>query len=204
MTPKLPARDRLNLLLDPGTFHESGTTPGVITGWGLVNQRKVFVYAQDFSVSGGALGKAQAYAICRVLAAAREAKAPVVGINDSAGAKIQEGVDALSGCGSMFRQHVLCSGKIPQITLIMGPCAGAAAYAPSLTDLVLMTEGSSRMFCTGPAVVSSVTYEEVDAETLGGAATHAAITGIADLTAADDRALLLKARQLLSYLPSSS
>lgn len=243
MTSKLSARDRLSLLLDPGTFHESSCTPdipaaaapapavpsvtapsavdsaasapaatamsaaptpGVITGWGLVNRRKVFVYAQDFSVSGGALGKAQAYAICRVLAAAREAKAPVVGINDSAGAKIQEGVDALSGCGSMFHQHVLCSGKIPQITLIMGPCAGAAAYAPSLTDLVLMTEGSSRMFCTGPAVVSSVTYEEVEAEILGGAATHAAITGIADLTAADDRALLLKARRLLSYLPSSS
>lgn len=234
---KLTARERLAILLDKDSFHEtglpaspsepvmvstdsvtvstncssaSGTKPeefpsdGVVTGYGLIGGRKVFVYAQDYTFAGGTLGKKQAAKICRIMERAREEGASLIGINDSGGARIQEGVDALSGCGELFRNHVLCSGKIPQITLIMGPCAGAAAYAPALTDIVLMTEHTGRMFCTGPAVLPSVTYEEVDGETLGGAMTHAMISGEVHLTAPDDEALLIKTRQLLSYLPSTS
>lgn len=218
---KLTARERLDLLLDPGSFHETGRfarhschefgmekkeipSDGVVTGYGLIDGRKVFVYAQDFTSAGGSMGKMQASKICRIMELAREEKAPVIGINDSGGARIQEGVDALSGYGDLFRNNVLCSGTVPQLTLIMGPCAGGAAYSPALTDLVLMTEKTAKMFCTGPAVLSSVTYEDVDEETLGGALTHASISGEVHLTAPDDRELLLKTRALLSYLPSSA
>lgn len=218
---RLTARERIDCFLDRGSFHEVGLfarhactdfgmerrdipADGVVTGFGTVDGRRVYVYAQDFTAMGGTMGRTQASKICRILQMALEAGAPVVGMNDSGGARIQEGVDALSGYGELFHWNVRCSGKIPQLTLIMGPCAGGAAYSPALTDLVLMTEKTSCMFCTGPGVLRSVTFEEVDAQTLGGARTHAAVTGEAHLTAPDDRSLLDLARRVLSYLPSSS
>ena len=180
---KLTARERIVLLLDPDSFHEIGLfvrhactdfgmqnkeipADGVVTGYGCVEGRRVFVYAQDFTAVGGSMGKAQAEKIVRIMKMALAEGAPVIGINDSGGARIQEGVDSLAGYGEIFRANVLASGKIPQLTLIMGPCAGGAAYSPALTDLVLMTEKNARMFCTGPGVLSSVTFEEIDADTL--------------------------------------
>ncbi|MCR5371457.1 MAG: acyl-CoA carboxylase subunit beta [Clostridium sp.] len=218
---KLTARERLALLLDPDSFHEIGLfvrhsctdfgmqskeipADGVVTGYGTVEGRKVFVYAQDFTAVGGSMGKAQAEKIVRVMNMALTEGAPFIGINDSGGARIQEGVDSLAGYGEIFRANVLASGKIPQLTLIMGPCAGGAAYSPALTDLVLMTEKNARMFCTGPGVLASVTFEEIDADTLGGAHTHASITGEVHLTEPDDEALLKTTRRVLSYLPSSA
>ncbi|MDO5131997.1 MAG: acyl-CoA carboxylase subunit beta [Eubacteriales bacterium] len=217
---KMTARERIDFLLDPGSFCEIGLfarhactdfgmekrevpADGVVTGFGTVDGRKVFVYAQDFTAMGGSLGRTMASKITRIMDMALREGAPVIGMNDSGGARIQEGVDALAGCGELFHYQVLCSGKIPQLTLIMGPCAGVAAYSPALTDLVLMTEKNARMFCTGPGVLKSVTFEDVDSDTLGGARTHAAVTGEVHLTAPDDAALLTQTRRLLSYLPSS-
>ncbi|MCD8332273.1 MAG: methylmalonyl-CoA carboxyltransferase, partial [Oscillospiraceae bacterium] len=186
---KKTARERIDLLLDEGTFTEvdrfvshrcsnfgmeSKVIPadGVVTGYGKVDGRLVFVYAQDFTAQGGSLGELHAAKICKVMDMALQAGAPVVGLNDSGGARIQEAVDALSGYGQIFYRNSLASGHIPQISVIMGPCAGGAVYSPALTDFILMVEKESQMFITGPAVIASTTGEEVTAEELGGADTH--------------------------------
>ena len=217
---KLTARERIDALLDPGSFQETDRfaahhcsdfgmadkeipADGVVTGYGTLDGRKVFVFAQDFTASGGSMGKMQAAKICKIMDLAAAAGAPVIGMNDSGGARIQEGVDSLSGYGEIFRRNSQNSGRIPQISLIMGPCAGGAAYSPALMDLVIMVENNSQMFITGPAVVKSVTGEDVDSETLGGAYTHAAISGVSHLSAGDDREALRLAAKVLSYLPSS-
>ena len=217
---KYTARERIGLLLDPGSFHEIGIfarhqcvdfgmagrqipADGVVTGYGLVEGRKVFVYAQDFTSAGGSMGKMQAAKICRILDLAAASGAPVIGINDSGGARIQEGVDAQAGYGEIFRRIARNSGRIPQITMIMGPCAGGAAYAPAMTDLVVMTEGQGHMFCTGPGVIKDVTGEVVDAMALGGAQVHATMTGEVHLTAATEEEAFALVRRVLGYLPSS-
>ncbi len=217
---KLTARERINALLDESSFHEIGRfavhgctdfgmadkeipADGVVTGYGTIAGRQVFVYAQDFTASGGSMGKMQGQKICRVMDMAAASSTPVIGMNDSGGARIQEGVDALSGYGQIFRRNSQYSGKVPQVSLIMGPCAGGAAYSPALTDLVVMVEGKSQMFITGPAVVQTITGEETDSESLGGAYTHASESGVAHLTASDDAEALALAAKFLSYLPSS-
>ncbi len=218
---KLTARERLEVLLDPGSFVEldpfvthratefglDGEHPlgdGVVTGWGEVDGRRVFVFAQDFTVMGGALGEAHGRKICKVLDLALENGAPVVGLNDSGGARIQEGVDALAAYGEIFYRNTLASGVIPQISVIMGPCAGGAVYSPALTDFVVMVEGTARMFITGPDVIRAVTYEEVTPEELGGARVQHTRSGVAHFVARDDRAALALVRRLLSYLPSNN
>lgn len=217
---KYTARERLGLLLDPGSFHEIGMFArhqcvdfqmmekeipgdGVVTGFGLVEGRKVFAYAQDFTAAGGSMGKMQAAKICRIMDLAARAGAPVVGINDSGGARIQEGVDAQAGYGEIFRRIAQYSGRIPQITMILGPCAGGAAYAPAMTDLVVMRQGQGRMFCTGPGVIRDVTGEAVDAQTLGGAQTHASLTGEVHLTAETEEEAFSLVRRALGYFPAS-
>lgn len=217
---KYTARERIGLFMDPGSFHEIGLfarhqcmdfgmdkkeipADGVVTGYGRVDGRKVFVYAQDFTAYGGSIGKMQAMKICRVLDLAAEAGAPVIGINDSGGARVQEGVDALAGIGEIFRRLVDNSGRIPQISMIMGPCAGGAAYAPAMTDLVVMRKGQGLMFCTGPGVIRDVTGEAVDAQALGGAKMHAERSGEADLAAETEEEAFALVRQVLGYLPSS-
>jgi acetyl-CoA carboxylase carboxyltransferase component len=216
---KMTARERLNYLFDQGSFHEIGLfvehapfsfgeskeipADGVITGFGMINKRMVFAYAQDFTSFGGSLGKMHAQKICRIMDMAWEAKLPIVGLNDSGGARIQEGVDALSGYGDIFYRNSRNSGRIPQISVVMGPCAGGAAYSPALTDLVIMVDKTSQMFVTGPAVIESVTGEVVDAESLGGAYIHAAVSGNAHLVAENDTQALDMVRNILSYLPSS-
>ncbi|MCP4674455.1 MAG: acyl-CoA carboxylase subunit beta [Deltaproteobacteria bacterium] len=214
------ARSRLELLFDAGSFEEIGAGvvnrstdfglekkqipgDGVITGNGEVNGRIVFAFSQDRSVMGGSLGEAHAKKITRIQDLAMQAKAPLVGINDSGGARIQEGIDSLGGYGEIFRRNVKMSGMCPQISMIMGPCAGGAVYSPALTDFVVMVRKQSYMFLTGPKVVKTVTFEEVDAETLGGADVHGRTTGIAHLVYNDDEAAILGVRQLLAYLPSS-
>ena len=218
---KLLARERLELLLDPGSFVELDTFvqhrnpdlgpeesrplgDGVVTGHGTIEGRRVFVFSQDFTVFGGSLGEAFAEKICKVMDMALRYGCPVIGINDSGGARIQEGVVSLAGYADIFTRNVHASGVVPQISLIMGPCAGGAVYSPAITDFVLMTEGTSHMFITGPEVVKTVTGEEVTFEELGGAATHARRSGVAHLTAPDEKSLLSDCRYLLSFLPQSS
>ena len=218
---KLTARERLDLLFDPGTFSETQTFvshrcrdfgmdaetapgEGVVTGYGLVDGRPVYAFAQDFTVMGGALGEMHAAKICRAMDLARAAGAPFVGLNDSGGARIQEGVDALNGYGNIFYRNTISSGVIPQISAILGPCAGGAVYSPGLTDFIFMVEGSSQMFITGPQVIKAVTGEEVSLEDLGGAATHNRTSGVAHFYAGSDQECLAMIRRLLSYLPSNN
>jgi propionyl-CoA carboxylase beta chain len=218
---KLTARERIDALVDPGTFVEAGRFvthrstdfgmehqkvlgDGVITGHGLVDGRTVFVFAQDFTVFGGSLSGAHARKICNLLDTAMKVGAPVIGLNDSGGARIQEGVESLAGYADIFLRNTLASGVVPQISCILGPCAGGAVYSPAITDFVLMVEKTSYMFITGPEVIKAVTHEEVTKEDLGGATTHASRSGVCHLTSRDDRACLAQARTLLSFLPSNN
>lgn len=215
---KLTARERIDTLLDADSFEEYGlyiehrcmdfdmqskkmSGDGVVTGSGTINGRLVFVYAQDFTVIGGTLGQAHAQKIERIINMAMKTKAPVIGIFDGGGARIQEGVDSLGGFGKIFQRIVDASGCIPMLSLIMGPCAGGAVYAPALTDFIFMSEGTGYMFLTGPEVVKTVTHEEVDKETLGGASIHGPISGVADKTFFNDIELLLQTRRLIDFLP---
>jgi propionyl-CoA carboxylase beta chain len=218
---KLTARERIDLLLDPGSFVELDRFvthrctefgmeqqkilgDGVVTGFGLVDGRKIFVFAQDFTVFGGSLSGAYAQKICKVMDLAMKVGAPVVGLNDSGGARIQEGVESLAGYADIFLRNTLASGVVPQISAIMGPCAGGAVYSPAITDFILMVEGSSYMFITGPEVIKAVTHEEVTKEDLGGAQTHATKSGVCHLTAPDDRTCIAQTRELLSFMPSNN
>ncbi len=218
---KLSARERIEVLLDPDSFEEYGLYvehrcsdfgmedkkhpgDGVVTGQGTINGRLVFVYSQDFTVMGGSLGEAHAKKICVILDKAMEVGAPVIGINDSGGARIQEGVDSLGGYGEIFQRNVDASGVVPQISLIMGPCAGGAVYSPALTDFTIMVENSSYMFVTGPDVVKTVTHETVTQEELGGASVHANKSGVAHLAFSSDIEALLQTRRLINFLPSSN
>jgi propionyl-CoA carboxylase beta chain len=215
---KLTARERLELLLDEGSFEEwdmfvehrctdfgmqDNKVPGdgVVTGYGMINGRLVFVFSQDFTVFGGALSEAHAEKICKVMDQAMKVGAPVIGLNDSGGARIQEGVASLGGYADVFQRNVLASGVVPQISLIMGPCAGGAVYSPAMTDFIFMVKDSSYMFVTGPEVVKTVTHEEVTAEELGGAGTHTARSGVADLAFDNDVEALLMLRRFFNYLP---
>ena len=217
---KLTARERVELLVDPGSFVELDRFvthrctdfgmdktkylgDGVVTGWGQVDGRKVFLFAQDFTVVGGSLSSAHASKICKVMDTAMKVGAPVVGLCDSGGARIQEGVASLAGYADIFLRNTLASGVVPQISAIMGPCAGGAVYSPAITDFVVMVERSSYMFITGPEVTKTVTGEEVTKEQLGGAATHASKSGVCSLTAPDDQTCIAKVRELLSYLPAN-
>lgn len=218
---KMTARERLGYLLDEGSFseidmfieHRSTTLgmdktdapgEGVVTGSGRINGRLVFVYSQDFTVMGGSLGEMHARKITNVMDLATRVGAPVIGINDSGGARIQEGVDALSGFGNIFYRNVQASGVIPQITAIMGPCAGGAVYSPALTDFIFMTEQTSYMFITGPEVIKAVTGENVSSEDLGGARTHNATSGVAHFSCPDEKSTLEGIKKLLSYIPQNN
>lgn len=213
----LTARERINLLLDEGTFREIGALmshrahkdndpygDGVVCGYGTVEGRTVYVYAQDFTVQGGSLGEIHAEKICRVMDLAAKTGSPIVGMIDSGGARIQEGVYSLGGYAKVFRRNAIYSGVIPQISLIMGPCAGGASYSPAVTDLIVMVRGKSYMFLTGPAVIKTVTGEEVDSESLGGADVHLSTSGNAHLVGNNDEEAIAIARQALSYLPSNN
>jgi len=215
---KKTARERINMLFDPGTFREidvfaasdddfqklKNPGEGVVTGYGYVDGRKVYVFAQDFTVAGGSLGRIHAAKICKVLDMAMKVGAPVIGLNDSGGARIQEGVDALNGYGEIFFRNTIASGVIPQISVIMGPCAGGAVYSPALTDFIMMVSGTSQMFITGPQVIKTVTGEEVSMEALGGASTHNQISGVAHFMAGNEEECMATLRALLSYLPSNN
>jgi acetyl-CoA carboxylase carboxyltransferase component len=217
---KLLARERIEYLLDPGSFqeldllarhraHVAGLeerpyTDGVITGWGTVDGRKVFVFSQDFTVFGGALGEVFAEKIHKLMDLALKVGAPVVGLNDGAGARIQEGVVSLASYGGIFYRNVLSSGVVPQISVILGPCAGGAVYSPAMTDFIFMVRESSHMFITGPDVVKTVTGEEVTLEELGGAMSHASKSGVATFVAPDEKACLEDVRYLLSFLPANN
>jgi propionyl-CoA carboxylase beta chain len=213
---KHTARERLDLLLDPGTFNEiepyaaarsAGEAipgDGAVCGFGRIDGRTVYVYAQDFTVSGGTLGEVQAQKICRVMDLAARNGKPVVGLLDSGGARIQEGIHALNGYGEIFRRNALCSGIVPQISVMLGPCAGGAAYSPALTDLIVMVAKQSFMFLTGPEVIKAVTNEAIDLEGLGGAEVHASVSGTAHLTAGSEEEALELVRRALGYLPSSN
>lgn len=218
---KLTARERVNYLLDKGSFEEMGilvthrTTDfgmekeiyfgdGVVTGYGSIEGRLVYVYAQDFTVFGGALSETHAEKICKVMDMAMKVGAPIIGLNDSGGARIQEGVKSLGGYADIFFRNVQASGVIPQISAIMGPCAGGAVYSPAMTDFTIMVEETSYMFVTGPNVVKTVTNEEVTAEELGGASTHSAKSGVAHKTSANDAVCLEDVKKLLRYLPQSN
>ncbi|MCL6638212.1 MAG: methylmalonyl-CoA carboxyltransferase [Firmicutes bacterium] len=215
---KKTARERINALFDPGTFREidvfaaseddfrnlKNPGEGVVTGYGEIDGRKVYVYAQDFTVAGGSLGRIHAAKICKVLDMAMKVGAPVIGLNDSGGARIQEGVDALNGYGEIFFRNTIASGVIPQISVIMGPCAGGAVYSPALTDFIMMVANTSQMFITGPQVIKAVTGEEVSMESLGGAATHNQISGVAHFMAENEDDCINMLRVLLSYLPSNN
>jgi propionyl-CoA carboxylase beta chain len=218
---KLLARERVELLLDPGSFVELDAfvqhrSPnfnmmenrplgdGVVTGHGTIEGRRVFVFSQDFTVFGGSLGEAFAQKIVKVMDMAMRYRCPLIGINDSGGARIQEGVVSLAGYADIFFRNVQASGVVPQISLVMGPCAGGAVYSPVMTDFVMMVEETSHMFITGPEVVKTVTGEEVTFEDLGGARTHATRSGVAHLTSPDERSLIEDCRYLLSFLPQSN
>lgn len=218
---KLTARERVEKLLDPGTFveldqfvhhrctnfgmeKEEAPGEGVVTGYGTIDGRLVYVFAQDFTVIGGSLGEMHAAKIVKVQDLALKMGAPIIGINDSGGARIQEAVDALSGYGKIFFRNTMASGVVPQISVIMGPCAGGAVYSPALTDFVFMVKNTSQMFITGPQVIKSVTAEEVTAEALGGAMTHNAVSGVASYAAENDEDCLNQVRYLLSFLPSNN
>lgn len=218
---KLSARERLDLLLDQGTFVEldrfsvhQSTDFGmdkkrilgdaVVTGYGKIGGRLVYVFSHDFTVFGGSLSEAFAKKVCKVMDLAMKAGVPVIGLNDSGGARIQEGVVSLAGYAEIFFRNVVASGVIPQISAIMGPCAGGAVYSPALTDFILMVKGTSHMFITGPQVLKTVLHEEVSFEDLGGARVHAEVSGVAHFMAEDDHDCIQKIRQLLSYLPSNN
>lgn len=218
---KLTARERIELLLDEGTFEEwdmfvehrctdfdmdKSTVPGdgVVTGYGTLNGRLVFVFSQDFTVFGGALSEAHAEKICKIMDQAIKVGAPVIGLNDSGGARIQEGVASLGGYAEVFQRNVMASGVVPQISMIMGPCAGGAVYSPAMTDFIFMVKDSSYMFVTGPGVVKTVTHETVTAEELGGAVTHSSTSGVADLAFENDVEALLMLRRFVNYLPASN
>ena len=218
---KLTARERLSLLLDEGSFEEydmfvqhrctnfgmEKSHPdgdGVVTGCGTIDGRPVYVFAQDFTVSGGSLSKTMSEKICKVQDLALRNGAPCIGLNDSGGARIQEGIDALAGYADIFERNILASGVVPQISCIMGPCAGGAVYSPALTDFTLMVKNSSYMFLTGPAVVKSVTGEEVSQEELGGASVHASKSGVAHFAAENEEEAIASLKKLLSFLPQNN
>ena len=218
---KLTARERIELLLDPDSFEEwdmfvehrctdfdmeKDHVPGdgVIVGYGTLNGRLVFVYSQDFTVYGGSLSEAHAEKICKVMDQAMKIGAPVIGLNDSGGARIQEGVASLGGYAEVFQRNVMASGVIPQISMIMGPCAGGAVYSPAMTDFIFMVKDSSYMFVTGPEVVKTVTHETVTAEQLGGATTHSSKSGVADLAFENDVEALMMLRRFVNYLPANN
>jgi propionyl-CoA carboxylase beta chain len=218
---KLAARERISLLLDENSFQEIGAFvehrssnfgldkqkflgDGVITGYGTIHGRLVYVYSQDFTVLGGSLSETHAAKICRIMDMAMKNGAPIIGMNDSGGARIQEGVVSLSGYADIFFRNTRASGTVPQISLIMGPCAGGAVYSPALTDFIFMVEETSYMFVTGPNVVKTVTHEEVSSEDLGGAKTHAEKSGVNHFTAANDVDCIRKARDLMTFLPQNA
>ena len=217
---KLTARERLHLLLDEGSFEEIGKFvlhrshdfgldkecylgDGVVTGYGTVNGRLVYVYAQDFTVFGGALSETHAEKICRIMDLAMQNGAPVIGLNDSGGARIQEGVVSLAGYAEIFYRNTMASGVIPQISAVMGPCAGGAVYSPAITDFILMVEHTSYMFVTGPNVVKTVTHESVTSEELGGASTHSTKSGVTHFACANEVVCLQSIKKLLTYLPQN-
>jgi propionyl-CoA carboxylase beta chain len=217
---KLTARERVHLLMDEGSFEELGMFvthrsqefgldrqkylgDGVITGYGTVNGRTVYVFAQDFTIFGGSLAEMHAQKICRIMDLAMENGAPVIGLNDSGGARIQEGVVSLGGYADIFYKNTLASGVIPQISAIMGPCAGGAVYSPALTDFVMMVQDSSYMFVTGPNVVKTVTHEEVTSEELGGASAHSTKSGVTHFACANDLECIENLKNLLSYMPQN-
>jgi acetyl-CoA carboxylase carboxyltransferase component len=218
---KLTARERIDHLLDPGSFVEldafvthqarqfgmervEAPADGVVTGYGTIDGRTVYLFSQDFTVLGGSLGEAHAGKICKVMDLAMRTGAPMIGLNDSGGARIQEGVDSLGGYAEIFYRNTMASGVIPQISAIMGPCAGGAVYSPAITDFTIMVRGTSYMFVTGPQVVRTVTREEVGFEELGGAEVHAGTSGVAHFVAEDDLDCLLLIRRLLSYVPQNN
>jgi acetyl-CoA carboxylase carboxyltransferase component len=211
---KYTARERLQILLDPGTFQEidafsrldEGSSLGdsVVTGWGHIAGRPVYVYAQDFTVLGGSVGAVHGRKICKVMDLALANGAPIIGLNDSGGARIQEGVDALAAYGEIFYRNTIASGVIPQISVILGPCAGGAVYSPAITDFIFMARGTSHMFITGPGVVKAVTREEVSFEALGGAEAHGQKSGVAHFVCAGEEATLAEVQRLLSFLPSNN
>ena len=218
---KYTARERIAKLLDPNSFTEidkfvthrcsnfdmadkEAPGDGVVVGYGTIDNRLVFVYAQDFTVLGGSLGEMHAAKICKVMDLAMKAGAPIIGLNDSGGARIQETVDSLSGFAKIFYRNTLASGVIPQISVILGPCAGGAVYSPALTDYIFMVKNVSKMFITGPDVIKTVTGEEVSPEQLGGALTHSKISGVAHFAADDEQECFEQIRTLLSYLPSNN
>jgi propionyl-CoA carboxylase beta chain len=218
---KLTARERIELLLDEGSFEEFDmfvahrctdfgmekdrpAGDGVVTGWGTVNGRMVYVFSQDFTVFGGSLSETHAQKICKIMDMAMKVGAPVVGLNDSGGARIQEGVASLGGYAEVFQRNVLASGVVPQISVIMGPCAGGAVYSPAMTDFIVMVKDSSYMFVTGPDVVKTVTNEIVTQEELGGAVTHTTKSGVADIAFENDIEALLAARDLVDLLPANN
>ena len=218
---KLTARERLDLLLDPGTFQETDMFAthrtsdfgladqkvlgdGVVTGYGKIDGRLVYVFSQDFTVFGGSLSESHAAKICKVMDLAVRNGAPVIGLNDSGGSRIQEGVVSLGGYADIFLRNTMASGVVPQISAILGPCAGGAVYSPAITDFVAMVRGTSYMFVTGPNVVKTVTHEDVTFEQLGGADTHAGTSGVSHLTYDSEPECLLGLRELLGYLPSNN
>src|SRR5881296_3235878 len=218
---RLTARERLSVLLDAGSFEEYDMFvehncadfgmeeqripgDGVVTGSGTINGRLVYVFAQDFTVFGGSLSERHAQKICKVMDMAMKVGAPLIGLNDSGGARIQEGVASLAGYAEVFQRNVLASGVIPQVSLIMGPCAGGAVYSPAMTDFIFMVKDSSYMFVTGPEVVKTVTHEEVTAEELGGAITHTTRSGVADHAFENDVEALIELRRFIDFLPSSN
>ena len=218
---KLTARERLNLLLDEGSFEEwdmfvehrchdfgmeNSTVPGdgVVTGFGTINGRPTFVYSQDFTVLGGSLSETHAAKICKVMDQAIKTGIPLIGLNDSGGARIQEGVASLGGYAEVFQRNVLASGVVPQISLVMGPCAGGAVYSPAITDFIFMVDGSSYMFVTGPDVVKTVTHEDLTADELGGAKMHSRTSGVAHGAFASDVEMLMQTRALMGFLPQSN
>jgi acetyl-CoA carboxylase carboxyltransferase component len=218
---KLTARERLDLLLDPGSFSELDAFvthratefgldrqhflgDGVVTGHGTIDGRLVFVFSQDFTVFGGSLSEAYAEKICKVMDLAMKVGAPIIGLNDSGGARIQEGVASLGGYAEIFLRNVMASGVVPQISVILGPCAGGAVYSPAMTDFTVMVEATSYMFVTGPNVVKAVTHEEVDSEALGGARVHTSRSGVAHLAARDEAEAMDHVRRLLAHLPQNN
>src|SRR3981081_4317228 len=218
---KLTARERIELLFDPGTFEEVDKLvthrcidfgmqdqivpgDGVVAGHGLIDGRQVFAFAQDFTVFGGSLSETNAAKIVKVMDLAMKLGAPIVGLNDSGGARIQEGVLSLAGYADIFLRNTLASGVVPQISAIMGPCAGGAVYSPAITDFTIMTRNTSYMFFTGPDVIKTVTHEDVSKEDLGGAMTHNATSGVAHFVARDDAECLAMIRELMSFFPSTN
>src|SRR5712672_4124719 len=218
---KLSARERVDLLLDEGTFEEMDKLvrhrcrdfgmdeqvidgDGFVTGYGRIHGRLTYVFAQDFTVFGGSLSETNAQKVCKVMDLALKNGAPLVGLNDSGGARIQEGVGSLAGYADIFLRNTLSSGVIPQISAIMGPCAGGAVYSPAITDFIFMTRDTSYMFITGPDVIKTVTHEDVTKQDLGGAMTHNATSGVAHFAARDDAECLAMIRELLSFLPSNN